>query len=143
MKPVLALTLALSGAAMIAPAASAQVESVRLGVMKHNICVTDCKNADKESGVNISGEVRFDSPGFLGFVWSPTPEVMASVKTDGNTSSGGVGLSWDINLSDTFRLEPGVGYVLHDGEVNNPYPAGTQAAVDFSEDHVLLGSEDL
>src|ERR1043165_3875625 len=121
MKPVLVLTLALSGAVMIAPAASAQVESVRLGVMKHNICVTDCKNADKESGVNINGEVRFESPGFLQVIWSPKPYVMAAVNTDGNTSCGGVGLQWDFNLTDNIIFEPGFGYVLHDGEVNNPY----------------------
>jgi lipid A 3-O-deacylase len=145
MKPVLVPALALMAAstAMIAPEASAQVESVRLGVMKHNICVTDCKNADKESGVNINGEVRFDSPGFLQVIWSPKPYVMASVNTDGNTSFAGVGLQWDFNLTDHIVFEPGFGYVLHDGEVNNPYAAGTQQAVDFSEDHVLLGSEDL
>ena len=147
MKLALAATLALSGAmssaALIAPAASAQIESVRLGVMKHNICVTDCKNADKESGVNINGEVRFDSPELLGFLFSPKPYVMASVNTDGNTSYAGVGLQWDIPLGEQWRLEPGLGYVVHDGTVNNPFPAGTQQAVDYSADHVLLGSEDL
>lgn len=145
MKGVVAATVAVCGAglALGAPAASAQVESVRLGVMKHNICVTDCKNADKESGVNINGEIRFDSPNWLGFIWSPKPYVMGSVNTDGNTSYGGFGLQWDVPLGDTWRIEPGFGYVVHDGETNNPYPSGTQAAVDFSNDHVLLGSRDL
>jgi len=145
MKGLVAASLAVCGTAAVlsAPAASAQIESVRLGVMKHNICVSDCKNADKESGVNINGEIRFESPGFLAFMWSPKPYVMASVNTDGNTSYGGFGLQYDIPLGDTFRFEPGFGYVLHDGSVNNPYPSGTQQAVDFSENHVLLGSEDL
>jgi lipid A 3-O-deacylase len=145
MKGLVAATLAVCGttAVLSAPAASAQIESVRLGVMKHNICVTDCKNADKESGANINGEIRFQSPGFLKFMWSPKPYVMASINTDGNTSFGGFGLQYDIPLGDTFRIEPGFGYVIHDGSVNNPYPSGTQQAVDFSANHVLLGSEDL
>ena len=48
------VVLAAAAAALVAPAANAQIDSVRLGVMKHNICVADCKNADKESGANIN-----------------------------------------------------------------------------------------
>jgi lipid A 3-O-deacylase len=135
--------VAVAAAVLVSPAAVAQVDSARLGVMKHNICVTDCKNADKESGVNINGEVRFASPDFLAWAWSPHPYVMGSVNTDGNTSYGGVGLEWDFTLGDRWHFEPGFGYVLHDGSVNNPFASGTQDAVDFSEDHVLLGSRDL
>jgi len=128
----------------LAPAAAADVvDSLRLGVMDHNIKVTDGKNADKESGVNISGEVRFASPRFLGVIGSPHPYVMASVNTDGATSYAGGGLEWDWEFLRGWHFEPGFGYVLHDGDVNNPFPSGTQAVVDYSADHVLLGSEDL
>ncbi len=133
----------LAAAALIAPAATGQVDSARLGAMKHNICVTDCKNADKESGVNISGELRFSSPDFLRWAWSPHPYVMASVNTDGNTSYGGAGLEWDFAFGGKWHVEPGFGYVVHDGAVNNPFASGTQAAVDYSNEHVLLGSKDL
>lgn len=132
-----------AAAGLVAPTAAAQIDSVRLGVMEHNICVIDCKNADKESGVNISGEIRFASPDFLGWAGSPHPYVMASVNTDGNTSYGGVGLEWDFEFSPGWHIEPGLGYVLHDGEVSNPYANGTPEAAAFFEDHVLLGSEDL
>lgn len=135
--------LALAAAALVAPAASAQIDSVRLGVMKHNICVSDCKNADKESGVNINGELRFASPDWLGWAASPHPYVMASVNTDGNTSYGGVGLEWDWHFAPSWHLEPGFGYVIHDGSVNNPFANGTPEAAAFAEDHVLLGSKDL
>jgi len=134
---------AVAAAGLIAPAAVGQVDSARLGVMKHNICVTDCKNADKESGANINGELRFASPRFLSWAFSPHPYVMGSVNTDGNTSYGGFGLEWDFAFADRWHVEPGLGYVLHDGAVNNPFPSGTQAAVDYSADHVLLGSKDL
>ena len=135
--------LAAAAAALVAPAANAQIDSVRLGVMKHNICVSDCKNADKESGVNINGELRFAAPDWLGWAWSPHPYVMASLNTDGNTSYGGVGLEWDWQFAPGWRLEPGFGYVIHDGAINNPYGSGNQQAADFAEDHVLLGSKDL
>jgi lipid A 3-O-deacylase len=132
-----------AAAAVVAPAAQAQIDSVRVGVMKHNICVIDCKNADKESGVNIVGELRFKSPDFLAWAGSPHPYVMASVNSDSNTSYAGGGIEWDFQLAPGWRVEPGFGYVLHDGDINNPFPSGTQAAVDYSAEHVLLGSRDL
>ena len=135
--------LAAAAAAFVAPVANAQIDSVRLGVMKHNICVSDCKNADKESGVNINGELRFASPDWLGWAASPHPYVMASVNTDGNTSYGGVGLEWDSQFAPSWRLEPGFGYVIHDGAINNPFANGTPQAAAYVEDHVLLGSKDL
>lgn len=143
MKLVVAAAAAVLAPALFAVPADAQIDSARLGLMQHNICVTDCKNADKENGPNVSGELRFASPGFLAWAGSPHPYLMGSVNTDGNTSYGGVGLEWDFAFADRWHFEPGFGYVLHDGAVNNPFPAGTQAAVDFSEENVLLGSEDL
>jgi lipid A 3-O-deacylase len=128
---------------MAAPAAHAGVDEVHVGVMAHNICVTNCKNADKEDGPNVEFQISFDSPGFLHWAGSPQPYVMASVNTAGNTSFGGVGLEWRWNFADRWALEPGVGIVVHDGEVNNPYANGTPEAADFAEDHVLLGSETL
>ena len=135
--------LAASAAVVIAPGAAAQVDSIRVGVMEHNICVIDCKNADKESGVNIVGDLRFDSPEFLGWAGSPHPYMMASVNTDGNTSYGGVGLEWDFEFAEGWHLEPGFGYVIHDGATDNPFANGTPEAAAFFERNVLLGSEDL
>ncbi len=143
MKPVLLFAAASVAAIVVAPAAVAQVDSVRLGVMQHNICVIDCKNADKESGVNVAGELRFKSPDFLGWAGSPYPYLMASVNTEGNTSYGGGGLSWDFEFAPGWSLEPGLGYVLHDGVNNNPFANGTPEAAAFFEENVLLGSTDL
>lgn len=138
------VSTALAAAALaVAPEAAAQVDSIRLGVMDHNICVTDCKNANKESGVDINGEIRFAPPGFLDWALSPHPYVMASVNTDGNTSYAGFGLEWDFTVADRWHFEPGLGYVMHDGATNNRFPSGTQEAVDYSSNHVLLGSQDL
>lgn len=142
MNPVF-LAAAVAASACVAPSAIAQVDSIRLGVMEHNICVADCKNADKESGVNIVGELRFRSPDFLGWAGSPHPYVMASGNTDGNTSYAGGGLEWDFEFAPGFHLEPGFGYVIHDGKLNNPFANGTPEAAAYFEEHVLLGSRDL
>jgi lipid A 3-O-deacylase len=132
---------AFGAALMLAPAAEAGVDEVHVGVMQHNICVTNCKNADKEDGPNVEFQVSFDSPGFLSWAASPQPYIMASVNTAGETSFGGVGLEWRWNFADNWALEPGVGIVAQDGEVDNPFANGTPEAAAFAEEHVLLGNE--
>ncbi|PZO49866.1 MAG: hypothetical protein DCF16_13960 [Alphaproteobacteria bacterium] len=134
--------IAAFGAAMVvAPAAHAGINEIHVGVMQHNICVTNCDNANKEDGPNVEFQVSFDSPDFLNWAGSPEPYVMASVNTAGNTSFGGVGLEWRWNFAENWALEPGVGIVVHDGAVNNPYANGTPEAFAFSEENVLLGSD--
>jgi lipid A 3-O-deacylase len=135
--------LALGAAMMVAPAAHAGVDEVHVGVMAHNICVTDCKNANKEDGPAVEFQVSFDSPSWLSWAGSPTPFVMASVNVAGDTSFVGVGVDWRWEFADGWALEPGVGYVVHDGETVLPFPSGTPEAAAFTEEHVLLGSRDL
>ncbi|MEO0465323.1 MAG: acyloxyacyl hydrolase [Pseudomonadota bacterium] len=137
------MTLALSAIGLPGLAAADLVDEVRVGVIQHNICVSDCKNADKEDGPNIHGEVVFNSPEFLSILFSPKPYVIASVNAAGNTSFGGVGLNWDIGIADGWSIEPGLGYVIHDGELENPFVNGTPESIAFGEENVLLGSEDL
>jgi len=136
--------LAVFGAAlMLAPAAEAGVDEIHVGVMAHNICVTDCKNAFKEDGPNVEFQVSFDSPGFLSWAFSPQPYLMASINTAGDTSFAGAGLEWRWDFAEGWALEPGFGVVVHDGETDNPFANGTPEAAAFAEDHVLLGSETL
>ncbi len=134
---------AFGAALMMAPAAQAGVNEVHVGVIQHNICLSTCDNADKEGGPNVELQVSFDSPDFLSWAASPQPYVIASVNTAGDTSYGGFGFEWRWNIAENWALEPGLGYVVHDGEVDNPYANGTPEAADFASDHVLLGSEDL
>jgi lipid A 3-O-deacylase len=130
-------------ALMLVPAAHAGVDEVHVGVMQHNICVTDCKNANKEDGPAVEFQVSFDSPDWLRWAGSPQPYVVASVNVAGETSFGGVGVEWRWNFAGGWAIEPGVGYVIHDGETNNPFPNGTPESAAFSDEHVLLGSRDL
>ncbi|MDX2276723.1 MAG: acyloxyacyl hydrolase [Hyphomonadaceae bacterium] len=136
--------LAILGAAMMtAGQAEAGVNEAYVGVMQHNICVLDCKNADKEEGPNITFQVNFDSPGFLEWAFSPKPMIMASINTQGDTSYAGFGLDWRFNITDNWSIDPSFGYVIHNGENSNPYPNNTPEAAEFADNHVLLGSDDL
>ncbi len=127
----------------LAPQAQAGINEIHVGVMQHNICVTDCKNADKEGGPNVEFQVSFDSPDFLDWAGSPQPYVIASVNTAGDTSFAGVGLEWRWEFAEGWAIEPGVGYVFHDGATENRFPGGSPQAAEFAEDHLLLGSPDL
>lgn len=136
--------IAAFGALMaLAPQAQAGVDEIYVGVMQHNICVLDCKNADKEDGPNVEFQVSFDSPGFLRWAGAPQPYIMASANTAGSTSFGGVGLEWRWDFAERWALEPGFGYVIHDGATENPFPGGSPENVAFSNENLLLGSKDL
>ena len=120
------------------------VDEVRIGVMAHNICVIDCKNANEEDGPNINGEIKFSTPDFLEWAWSPHPYLMASFNAAGGTNFGGGGLQWSFPFAGNWAIEPGIGYVIHDGELENPFPFGTPENYYYAqEDHLFLGSEDL
>lgn len=141
MRRIMSLVIA---AALISGAAHAQiVDEVRLGVTQHNICVSDCDNADKEDGPNISAEIVFDSPEFMSLLLSPRPYVMGSLNTAGDTSFAAAGLQWDFEVFDGWSIEPGFGYAIHDGELESPFPQGDPRGDAFTENKVLLGSRDL
>lgn len=142
MKKLFGLAIVAGGISAL-PASAQLVEEVRVGIAQHNICVLDCDNADKEDGPNVTGEIVFKSPDFLSFAFSPRPYVTGSVNTAGNTSYGGVGLLWNFDFAENWSLEPGLGYVLHDGANSNPFIQGTPQSDRFGEENVLFGSEDL
>ena len=129
--------------AAASPCGADIVNEVRLGVMQENVCVLGCDNANKESGQSINGELLFTSPDFLKYILQPRPYVMGSANLNGDTSFGGVGLRWAFNFTDKWAFEPSVGYVIHDGELESPFPQGDPRGDAFTRDHVLLGSRDL
>ncbi len=126
------------------PAARAQlVEEARFGLLQNNVCVTDCKNANKEDGLNVEAELVFASPDMFRYVLSPRPYVIGSFNTAGDTSYGGVGLIWNWGFAQGWSLEPSLGYVIHDGATKSPYPQGDPRSNAFASNNLLLGSEDL
>jgi len=134
---------ALTATAVSGTASADLLSEVRLGVMAENVCVLDCDNANKEPGPAINGDILFNSPGFLKYIWSPKPYIMGSANLQGDTSFGGAGLHWSFQFADKWAFEPSFGYVIHDGELESPYPQGDPRGDAFTEEHVLLGSRDL
>lgn len=135
-------TLLMAVAGLIAPA-HAKVDEIRIGVV-HNLRLDHGEIVDgKEEGENIEIEIVSSSPDFLNFIGSPRPYLMGSINTDDGVSFGGVGLLWRWEFADGWAFEPGFGYIVHDGEIDNLFPPGTPAAVAFEADHQLLGSRDL
>ena len=130
-------------AATAAPAHAQLLEEARLGVMQHNICVTDCKNADKEDGPTVEAELVFASPDLFRYILAPRPFVIGSFNTAGDTSYGGAGLMWNWDFAEGWSFEPSLGYVIHDGATESPFPQGDPRSNAFAEENLLLGSEDL
>ena len=144
MKRVLSVAAFGLGLLPLAQTAEAQlVEEVRAGVMRHNICVVDCKNANKEDGPTIEGEVVFASPDILRYVLGPRPFAVASVNLSGDTSYAGAGLMWNWDFARRWSLEPSLGYVFHDGTNESPFPQGSPESNAFARENVFLGSDDL
>jgi lipid A 3-O-deacylase len=132
-------------AALVAAGANAEasVSSVHAGLVAHNIKVVDDKNAEKESSAILEMQVNFDAPGFLDWLGSPEPYLLAAPNLGGETSFAAAGLEWRWRVGEHWAVEPSIGYALHDGEIDDPYPGGSPEAAQFQADHVLYGSRDL
>ena len=136
-------TLLLAVASLVAPAA-AKIEEVRIGVVGNIRLDQGDLTEGKEEGANIELELVSNSPDFLNLIGSPRPYMMASINTDDDgVSFAGFGVLWRWEFADGWAFEPGFGYILHDGELDNPYPALSPQAIEFEEDNQLLGSRDL
>lgn len=62
---------------------------------------------------------------------------------DDGVNFGSVGLIWRWEFAEGWAFEPSFGYILHDGEIDNPYVDTSPEGVAFEADNQLLGSEDL
>lgn len=142
-KRLLAVLLPAVAAGASSFASAATLEELRFGATDHNIVVFDDKIGHKEQGPNVEAEVVFDSPDNLRWLGAPRPYLMASYNTHGRTSWAGGGLYWRWQFAEHWALEPGLGYVLHNGEIDIPYPRGDPRNQEFADKNVLLGSRDL
>jgi len=135
-------TLALALASLVAPA-QAKIDEIRLAYV-NNLQDDHGDIVDGKEGENAELEIVSSSPDLLNLIGSPRPYLMVSgnVSNDG-VNFGGVGLLWRWEFADGWAFEPGLGYIIHDGEIDNPFPDGTPQAAAFSDEHQLLGSRDL
>ena len=118
-----------------ASSAAAQIDDVRLGVVAHNFI--DREN--KEASADVDAEFVFKSPEVLEILGCPRPYLMTSVNTAGETSWAGVGLYWRWEVADGWAVEPGFGYVIHNGWEDHKFPPGDPR----NQERILFGSQDL
>ncbi len=135
-------TLLIAVAGLIAPA-QAKIDELRLAYV-NNLQDDHGEIVDGKEGENAEIELVSSSPDFLNIIGSPRPYIMVSgnVSNDG-VNFGGVGLLWRWEFADGWAFEPGFGYIIHDGELDNPFADDTPEAAAFSDEHQLLGSRDL
>jgi lipid A 3-O-deacylase len=118
-------------------------DEVRVGAV-HNLRLDHDDVVEGKEGENAEIELVGPSPDMLSIIGSPRPYLVGSFNTsDDGVNFGGVGLLWRIEFAEGWALEPGFGYIIHDGELDNPYADGSPAAAAFEEEHQLLGSRDL
>ncbi len=134
------LLLAIAG---LIPPAHAKIDGVRLGYVD-NIQDEQGDVVDGKEGSNLEIELISSSPDFLNLIGSPRPYAMVSLNTTNDgVNFAGVGIIWRLEFADGWAFEPGFGYIVHDGELDNPFPNDTPEAAAFSREHQLLGSRDL
>ena len=143
----LSLTAAAAGLVCLAGANAAEakvIEGVAVGALVHSVPAADIKNSHKEHGADIQGEIQFARPAFL--EWTKIhPYVIASLNTDGDTSYVGFGWNWDFRWGQDKRwgFQPILGYVVHNGDTQDPYPKSDPRYGPYFNEHLLLGSRDL
>ena len=124
MRLLFALPLCLAAAAPVA------AQEVFVGAYAHGVN-TPFTFDTGEHGVDLEAGYRFAPLEGLAVIGKPSPYVLASLSTRGDTSFAGAGLSWKIGKGPVY-LRPGVGLVVHDGPANR---------IDFATGtHTELGS---
>ena len=139
MRLLIFLYLLLGGTVSVAQS----IDEVRFGLFDHNICVSDCMNANKEKGPVIQGEIAFRSPAPVKTFFNPRIYIIASVNLAGDTSYIGTGIHLNVPIIDDWMLEPGFGYVVHDGTLQNRYTRLDPRYNNYWQQNLLLGSRDL
>jgi lipid A 3-O-deacylase len=129
------LAAAALGLAVLCAPAHAQISEIRLGVLDHDVYNRT------ETGVQITGQVLFDSPELFEIIWSPRPYLYGSFNSDGWTNLGAAGLAWTGNFTDRFSAELGFGIAYHDGarDISDLDP-GDPVRIRLAETRALLGS---
>ena len=76
------------------------------------------RDRQETSDPDINLEVRFVSPGFLSWAFSPQPLIGTDINTGGGTSIAYAGLGWNFYLSDAIFIDFTLGGAVHNGETN-------------------------
>jgi hypothetical protein len=131
-------------------ATAVQANEVRFGVYAHDVDILGIGAAGKESGVDVLVAYDFNRLDRGTFLRTPTPYVIASASTSGDTSFAGAGLAWHWapGGSQRFYVRPELGLVTHDGYANmaSPNEVGLSdeeiaRRVALRDEHIEFGSK--
>ncbi len=123
--------------------AAIPVRAIYGGGLFHDITLIDPQSGGVESGPNLEIEVQLESPRVFRYILDPSVYFVGSLNTRGDTSYGGFGLNWKFYFSKNWAFEPGVGYVIHNGQLDVPFPSGDARNAVFRAENILFGSRDL
>lgn len=115
------------------------VSELRLGVLSHDLAFTGRAGLTfpnplrhrHESGVNVSGEVLFVSPGILRYIGSPRPRVGASLNLAGYTNDAYADLDWGHAFRAGPFAEAFLGGAWHDGALRRANPERSELGARF------------
>ncbi len=104
-------------------ASPAKADEIFAGVGSQDI-LTPLAQDTGAGGVDFQLGYRGGPIEALSFVASPSPYILASVNTAGDTSFAAVGLSWKFGKK--IYVRPGIGIAIHDGPELAFAPDGSQ-----------------
>jgi lipid A 3-O-deacylase len=96
------------------------ISELRIGFLSHDVkdFVVPFTSRD-EDGLDLNGEVLFQSPGFLSFVGSPRPNLGVSINTAGDTSMAYAGMMWQYDFDFGLFAGMNLGFAVHNGTLDN------------------------
>lgn len=116
-KIALAAMTAASFACAQSPASAENlITEIRGGIYDHDASLFGTRFETADPDVNL--EVRFATPDFLSWAFSPNPVLGADINTGDGTSLAYLGLGWDLYFTDHIFLDFTLGGAVHDGETD-------------------------
>jgi len=95
---------------------------VRIGALKHAVAFG---HRSKEQGTDGNVEALFNAPDWLGWAFSPRPHLgLTANASQRATDFLYAGLTWDWTFRESFFVEFGFGFSVHDGMLDNSMIAG-------------------
>ena len=108
--------------------------------MAHNLHLRSSELQSDELGPNLELEVFGARPRDLAWLGHPRLYGELSGNLNGDTSFASAGFLWTWRLSPTWWAEPAIGLAVHDGALDNPFPAADPRGIDYQHEHQLLGT---
>ena len=115
--------LLIAGLAAMAIACPAKADELFVGVASQDIATPLAMDTGAE-GADFQLGYRGDQIEALSFIGKPSPYILASLNSAGDTSFAAAGLSW--KFGGKFYARPGIGMAIHDGPQLAFAPDGSQ-----------------